>query len=522
MPSDPSVTERSYKRLFQKENRLFLCLCLGLYSVPFIVQFALHLTSRPLVVFCWSMLTLAAILMSHRFGHPGMVIAEIVNIAGFARNLQVYQQKPDDLHLMMLAIIAMTFVAALTVGLNAEHDHRQHQVLAAMNHRLGELALVDEQTGVYNHRYFDKRLEEEVARAARSGRTCALLMIDIDHFKHYNDCNGHMAGDQALAKIAEILQDNVRVSDTVARYGGEEFAVILPEVAVEYAQALAQRLQTCVQAQVFMGEENQPQGDLTISLGLSIYPLWAKTADELVQQADEALYQAKHMSRNRVEVYADIVEQLRDEEARTDEVILAAFRTLLSIISARDQYTYGHSQRVCRYAEKLGESMGLDSTTMQALRWAAVVHDLGKIEIPKCILMKKGRLEPDEWEVIKQHPVWALRILEPIAKDFHKVIPIVRYHHERFDGRGYPDGISGEAIPLESRILAVVDAFDAMCSNRPYREALSVAAALEQINSNMGTQFDPEIARAFVEMMLKEGPNPSLPVVLEGLATPGN
>ena len=134
----------------------------------------------------------------------------------------------------------------------------------------------------------------------------------------------------------------------------------------------------------------------------------------------------------------------------------------------------------------------------------------------RSILMKKEKLEPDEWAVIKQHPVWALRILEPIAKDFNKVIPIVRSHHERFDGRGYPDGISGEVIPLESRILAVADAFDAMCSNRPYREALSVEKALEEIRESIGTQFDPAVAAAFLEMMARQGPDPKLPSVLEG------
>jgi HD-GYP domain-containing protein (c-di-GMP phosphodiesterase class II) len=305
------------------------------------------------------------------------------------------------------------------------------------------------------------------------------------------------------------------MSDTVARYGGEEFAVIVPEVSVEVAQALAQRLQRAVHDEPFPGEENQPQGRLTVSVGLSVYPSWAKTSDELVQQADEALYQAKHMSRNRVEVYADVVGQLKGDAAKTDEVILAAFQTLLSIISARDQYTYGHSQRVCRYAEKLGKNMGLDSATMQSLRWAAVVHDLGKIEIPKSILMKTGKLEPDEWAIVRQHPVWALRILEPIAKDFNRVIPIVRSHHERFDGAGYPDGISGEVIPLESRILAVADAFDAMRSNRPYREAMSVDEALKEIEASIGTQFDPAVAKAFLEMMNTSEPDSDLPLSLE-------
>jgi diguanylate cyclase (GGDEF)-like protein len=479
------------------------------------VQFGFKLSSRPVIVASWSLLSLASLLMSHRLGKQGLIVAEVINVLGLVRNYVVYRQGHDDLHLMMLAIIGMTATASFILAWNAEHDRKQHQELSTMNARLGELALVDEQTGAYNHRFFDRRLAEEIARAARTGRGCSLLMIDIDHFKHYNDCNGHMMGDRALAKIAGVLQDNVRMSDTVARYGGEEFAVIVPEVSVEVAQALAQRLQRAVHDEPFPGEENQPQGRLTVSVGLSVYPSWAKTSDELVQQADEALYQAKHMSRNRVEVYADVVGQLKGDAAKTDEVILAAFQTLLSIISARDQYTYGHSQRVCRYAEKLGKNMGLDSATMQSLRWAAVVHDLGKIEIPKSILMKTGKLEPDEWAIVRQHPVWALRILEPIAKDFNRVIPIVRSHHERFDGAGYPDGISGEVIPLESRILAVADAFDAMRSNRPYREAMSVDEALKEIEASIGTQFDPAVAKAFLEMMNTSEPDSDLPLSLE-------
>jgi HD-GYP domain-containing protein (c-di-GMP phosphodiesterase class II) len=124
-------------------------------------------------------------------------------------------------------------------------------------------------------------------------------------------------------------------------------------------------------------------------------------------------------------------------------------------------------------------------------------------------------MEPDEWAIVRQHPVWALRILEPIAKDFNRVIPIVRSHHERFDGAGYPDGISGEVIPLESRILAVADAFDAMRSNRPYREAMSVDEALKEIEASIGTQFDPAVAKAFLEMMNTSEPDSDLPLSLE-------
>ncbi len=185
---------------------------------------------------------------------------------------------------------------------------------------------------------------------------------------------------------------------------------------------------------------------------------------------------------------------------RLEGTYLATLEALARAVESRDYETGGHSQRVVHYAVRTGQQFGLKPAELKTLRYGALLHDMGKIAIPDAVLLKPGRLDAREWEIMRRHPeigYWFLQDIEFLAG----ALPIVRYHHERFDGRGYPAGLAGEAIPLGARIFSVADAFDAMTADRPYRQGLPVEVALEEIRRGSGSQFDPQIVEAFLAMI---------------------
>jgi HD-GYP domain-containing protein (c-di-GMP phosphodiesterase class II) len=190
----------------------------------------------------------------------------------------------------------------------------------------------------------------------------------------------------------------------------------------------------------------------------------------------------------------------RDLLRELQEMLFNTVRSLVAAIDAKDEYTRGHSERVFRVSVALGERLGLPPEQLQALSWAALLHDVGKIAIQRDILNKPARLSEEEYRTIQSHPARGCRVLEPIPQ-LRSVLPAIRHHHERFDGTGYPDGLAGEAIPRLSRIIAVADTYDAITSTRAYRQARTASFAREQITRGAGTQFDPQVARVFVEML---------------------
>lgn len=367
--------------------------------------------------------------------------------------------------------------------------------LKSTNEKLERLSFTDGVTGVYNYRFFQLRLREEFSRARRYGMPLALMMVDVDGFKRYNDSHGHPIGDKVLQAVATALKENVRELDTVCRYGGDEFAVVLNDSDAETARTIGERVRLAVEA--CAANVGAPPG-ITVSLGIAIYPENAGSAEELVRRADEALYRVKLSQRNAVQVYSPAVNDLRSESGGPESPSLVnTLKTLIKVINARDRYTYGHSERVVRYAQAIGEQLGLDSDDLRLLRYAAFLHDIGKIEVGRDILTKPGPLSEAEREIIRRHTLYGVQILEPVHS-LEEVVGIVLHHHERFDGRGYPTGLAGESIPRLARVLAVADAFDAMRSQRPYRAALSLGAALEEVHRGRGGQFDPEAADALL------------------------
>ncbi|WP_069998052.1 bifunctional diguanylate cyclase/phosphohydrolase [Cellulosilyticum sp. I15G10I2] len=355
-------------------------------------------------------------------------------------------------------------------------------------------------TGVYNHRFFCDALRQQVINSEKQQQPISMLFIDIDYFKEYNDLHGHQKGDEALRAIGNLLRASVKPGEIVARYGGEEFAVLLPHTEEEQAIQIAEAIRSKVEQTYFYGQENQPNSNLTVSLGISTYPTKARNDIELIKSADDALYRAKFFNRNRVETYSSILDDLKKEIDEKDVELITSVKTLISVINAKDRYTYAHTEKVVMYSRLLAEHLKLTEEDKKTLIYGAYMHDIGKINITKQLLNKKMPLSDEEWEILKQHPAEGVEIIKPVIS-LRSIMPLIYHHHERYDGKGYPLGLKGEEIPFLARVLTVVDSFDAMTSNRPYNKRKTYEEGIEELRRCSGVQFDPDITEAFIEVI---------------------
>jgi diguanylate cyclase (GGDEF)-like protein len=383
-------------------------------------------------------------------------------------------------------------VAGALIGMQRAHTRR-------VVRRLADDARRDTLTGLLNRRGFEELFDTELERARRTNGQLAVIVADLDRFKGLNDRFGHPAGDAALARVGQILQTAKRRIDVAARIGGEEFAVILPSSDHHAAYILAERMRREVR-QTFASD---PSG-LTVSLGVACFGIHGTSTDALVKNADQALYAAKRLGRDRSVVYSeDIAGALLAVEGQPadgdHELHHKTVLALAEVIDGRDHGSSEASQRVGRYAASIAEALGLPDSVIERVRFGGIVHDIGKIGIPDDILAKPGWLTAEDWNEVERHPEIAARILR--GANFEDVSSWVHAHHERLDGSGYPRGLDGEQIPLEARILAVADAYEAMRSNRSYRPALTSTAARAELQRCAGTQFDERVVAAFVELL---------------------
>lgn len=360
---------------------------------------------------------------------------------------------------------------------------------------------IDGLTGVYNHRYFHDELRKKIMQGKMEHKPVSMIFIDIDYFKHYNDLYGHQKGDTILREMATVIKENVDLDNIVARYGGEEFAIILPNTREDIAMRIAENLRAKIENTYFEGEENQPNGKITASFGISVYPDKAKDDMDLIKSADDALYRAKFFNKNRVEAYTSILDDIKQNISDEKDIeLVASIKTLISVINAKDRYTYGHVERVVIYSRLLADQLKLSEKEKATLIYGAYMHDIGKINIAKDILVKKMKLTNDEWGELKQHPNNGVEIIKPV-ESLKDVIPLIQFHHERFDGKGYPHNLKGEDIPYLARVLTVVDSFDAMTSNRPYNKRKTYEEGVEELRKCSGAQFDPDIVEAFIKVI---------------------
>jgi diguanylate cyclase (GGDEF)-like protein/putative nucleotidyltransferase with HDIG domain len=356
--------------------------------------------------------------------------------------------------------------------------------------RAMRLALTDPLTGLGNHRSFHERLQRELSAAEHQGRVLSLCLVDIDDFKSINDRLGHPVGDEVLRQVASRL----RQGGESFRLGGDEFAVLLPELDETQSIAVARSIVERVGA-----IEVERVGPVTASAGVATFPVQGVARDELIRLADSALYWAKEEGKNRARAYEAEsllranLEQLAGSPDRAARYRAAA--SLAKAVDARDAYTGSHSERVADLAGRIARRLGAADPEVELTRLAGSLHDLGKLAIPEEILRKPDALSDTERLVLERHPQIGFRMLESLGVE--PVAEWVLHHHERWDGRGYPQGLRGEQIPLGARIIFVADAFDAMTSERVYREPLTPRAALEELRRCSGTQFDPAVVEAF-------------------------
>jgi diguanylate cyclase (GGDEF)-like protein/putative nucleotidyltransferase with HDIG domain len=376
------------------------------------------------------------------------------------------------------------------------YQRSTHRALRAMR-----LALTDPLTGLGNHRHFHERLQRELQTAEENGTSVTLCFVDIDDFKKVNDRFGHPSGDRVLSQVAGRL----RQGGEAFRLGGDEFALLLVDHDEETALAAANSIVERVRAL-----DLDHIGSVTASAGLATFPVQGHGRDELIRLADSALYWAKEHGKNRVRLYRpDIVElaELKRLAAGPDRAArYRAAASLAKAVDARDTYTGRHSERVAEFSARVAQRLGLDAEQVELTRLAGSLHDLGKLAIPEEILQKAGQLTDSERLVLERHPQIGFRMLDSLGVD--PVADIVLHHHERWDGAGYPNGLRGEQIPLEARIIFVADAYDAMTSDRKYSPRRSRDAGLSELQRCAGSQFDPTIVAAFAEEVELAGARP--------------
>jgi diguanylate cyclase (GGDEF)-like protein len=396
-----------------------------------------------------------------------------------AISAQSYQQNAyNDRHIQLLGAIA------------------EQSGVAVQNARLYEQARVaadhDPLTELLHHRGIQDRLSLELKRAARSGSRLALLMIDVDKFKQFNDTYGHPAGDRVLKAVAAALRGVARDTDIVGRYGGDEFCAILPDTDGEAAWKFAERLVAEVNRTDIEVDDEHRTAPIDLSIGVAVFPDDAKRREDLIQAADEVLYVKKRASAIGTASAAQITEMLAGD--------MAPFSELVAAIANSGLYAREHMIHCNRLAASFATAADLDATDRETLLQSAALLDLGELAIPRGLIGKPGPLADAEFEAIKTHSRLGANILK-MMPGCESIADAVLRHHERFDGTGYPDGLSGQQIPMTARVLAIIDSFVAMTNDRPHKRAISVAAALEEIERCSGRLYDPAIVKLFTNVV---------------------
>jgi diguanylate cyclase (GGDEF)-like protein len=351
---------------------------------------------------------------------------------------------------------------AVLCGWHASNQDRRRRVLA-------HVSRADPLTGCLNRRGLEERLDAELSVAARTGRPLAFVMLDLDHFKETNDTQGHAAGDDLLCWAVETMQAVLRPSDTVGRIGGDEFAVIAPGAGPSDGKAVAERIGKVL-------AERAPA-----SVGMACFPSDGTDREELHGHADGDLYAGR---RGR-----SMVPKLTGKELSWATALAAA-------VDERMAVKHEQSRQVANHSVAIAERLGWPHEQLELLQLASILHDVGKVSVPDHILQKQEPLTDGEWAEIRKHPITGAEMVYRI-EGLEPIVPWIRHSHEHFDGSGYPDGLSGEAIPLACRILHVAVAFTAMTSERTYRRALSRDEALAELLTNAGSQFDPDCVAIF-------------------------
>ncbi len=412
--------------------------------------------------------------------------------------------------------------------------------------RVQRQATTDGLTGLLNHRTGQEKLSEQLRIAERYQRNLAVMMIDVDHFKSINDSYGHPAGDAVLKAVARRIERDCRDVDLSIRYGGEEFLLILPEVNMEGAIIVAERIRKNL-AEEEIVFEGLDVIKVTASLGIAAFPENARSQQQLLDMADRALYLSKRMGRNQIRTVKDL--NFESETPEEPEVIIVnesaevadhikekpemilpppvseeasvpgekeellpevveMVKALATALYSKSEYNKMHHLETARLSEILARVMGLPQKQIEQIRVAGLLHDVGTLSVPPDLMNKSGTYTPEEREMINQHSVLGAELLRPI-RALKEICDILENHHERWDGTGHPNGLKGEEIPLPARIVSIVDSYHALISDRPYRPAMNEEEALTTLKAGAGKQWDPFLVDIFISVItnLKESGN---------------
>jgi diguanylate cyclase (GGDEF)-like protein/putative nucleotidyltransferase with HDIG domain len=360
---------------------------------------------------------------------------------------------------------------------------------------LQEASRTDALTSIFNRRHLAEMLDAELERSRAESLTPGLLLVDVDYFKLVNVTFGHVTGDAVLVEVAARLRHALRRFDTVARWGGEEFIVLAPALEdVRQLHELADRLRRAVGERPVLHAGREI--DVTVSIG-GVLADPRGSADLLVDQADRSLYSAKRLGRDRVRLFCELTpDDLASEEP--ESIRLAQALSLAA--SVREGMPELHSQQVSDLSGSVAEVLALPPDIVLRCRLGGWLHDIGKVAIPDRILAKPGRLDEAEWQMMRAHAEIGAQIVHRIGA-VSSAASAVRHHHERFDGNGYPDGLAGDAIPIEARVVAVSDAYSAITSDRVYSRGRSMTTAISELRSTAGSYHDPRIVAALEQAL---------------------
>ena len=390
-------------------------------------------------------------------------------------------------------------------------------------------ANTDNLTLLYNHRGFQEILSNEISRAEINKQKLSIVMMDVCNITKINRELGHAKGDEVIKLVAEKVRQNMREGDIAGRYGGDEIAIIMPNTSIAQAKYVAEYLTYSLSC-CFIDDI----GPVKVSVGIATYPDCSEDKEKLLILAEQAMYisQAKGYKDGMSAIissadfnfwddvalksYAEVIGKrhaqlginFEDElisKFNADHAISGAriseiATSLAGAIDAKDPYTKGHSTSVSRFSEALARAINLPEDEVERIKLGALLHDVGKIGIPETVLKKEGPLSDDEWAIMKQHPtIGAEKVLMP-NPSLRDLIPIVKYHHERIDGKGYPEGLVNGDIPLAAKIVAIADTYHALISDRPYRRGMNIEKAISILNEGAGTQWDGDLVRTFIQI----------------------